>query len=318
MSTSTTPLEPHIDLLQNPLQRYLLATRPAFLSVTLIACLIGIASAWFDHVPLVAGPLLLGLLLALLAHAGVNVFNDYYDALNGTDAANTERLFPFTGGSRFIQNGVLSLRQTLLWALALFALVIAGGLWLIAQSGIGLFWIGLAGLLIGWAYSAPPLKLNSRGLGEVCVTLGFMLLPIGMDYLARQTFSLTPLAAGLSFGLLVTNLLYINQFPDRSADLQAGKHHWVARLPVQQARWGYVLIVALAYGSLPLLVGGGLLPWPVLLGWLSLPLSLKATQGLLQHAGQPAQLAPAIRQTIAAASVHGMLLASSLVAARLL
>ena len=108
MSTSTTPLEPHIDLLQNPLQRYLLATRPAFLSVTLIACLIGIASAWFDHVPLVAGPLLLGLLLGLLAHAGVNVFNDYYDALNGTDAANTERLFPFTGGSRFILKTVVT------------------------------------------------------------------------------------------------------------------------------------------------------------------------------------------------------------------
>ena len=317
MSTSSAaPLEPRIEQLQNPLQRYLLATRPAFLSVTLIGCLIGIASAWFDHVPLAAGPLLLGLLLALLAHAGVNVFNDYYDALNGTDAANTERLFPFTGGSRFIQNGVLSLRQTLLWGLALFALVIGGGLWLIAQSGNGLFWIGLAGLLIGWAYSAPPLKLNSRGLGEVCVTAGFVLLPIGMDYLARHAISLTPAAAGLSFGLLVTNLLYINQFPDRSADLQACKHHWVARLPVQQARWGYLLIVALAYTSLPLLVVAGVLPWPVLLGWLSLPLSLKATQGLLQHAGQPAQLAPAIQQTIGAASLHGLTVASGLLAAR--
>jgi len=90
----------------------------------------------------------------------------------------------------------------------------------------------------------------------------------GVDYLARHAFSLTPAAAGLSFGLLVTNLLYINQFPDRSADLQAGKHHWVARLPVQPARWGYLLIVALAYGALPLLVVGGILPWPVLLGWL--------------------------------------------------
>lgn len=316
MSSPTTPIEPQPALLQNPLKRYLLATRPAFLSVTLIGCLIGIASAWFDHVPLAPGSALLGLLLALLAHAEVNVFNDYYDALNGTDAANTERLFPFTGGSRFIQNGVLSLRQTLLWALLLFGLVVAGGLWLIAHSGIGLFWIGLAGLLIGWAYSAPPLKLNSRGLGEVCVTVGFVLLPIGMDYLARHAFSLTPAAAGLSFGLLVTNLLYINQFPDRAADLQAGKHHWVARLPVQQARWGYLLILALAYGLLPLLVLGGVLPWPVLLGWLSLPLSLKAAQGLLQHAGQPAKLAPSIQQTIAAASVHGVALTLGLTLAR--
>ena len=45
------------------------------------------------------------LLAVLLLQAGVNVFNDYYDHDNGCDAANTERVFPFTGGSRFIQNG---------------------------------------------------------------------------------------------------------------------------------------------------------------------------------------------------------------------
>ena len=55
------------------------------------------------------------LLLALLAHAGINVFNDYCDHLNGTDARNTQRIYPFTGGSRFIQNGVLSIRAMAIW-----------------------------------------------------------------------------------------------------------------------------------------------------------------------------------------------------------
>ena len=41
------------------------------------------------------------LALGLIVHAAVNVLNDYYDALNGSDAANTARVFPFTGGSRF-------------------------------------------------------------------------------------------------------------------------------------------------------------------------------------------------------------------------
>ena len=59
------------------------------------------------------------------------MLNDYYDHLNGTDAANTGRLFPFTGGSRFIQNRVLTPGQTLAYGLALFAVVIGGGLWLI-------------------------------------------------------------------------------------------------------------------------------------------------------------------------------------------
>jgi 1,4-dihydroxy-2-naphthoate octaprenyltransferase len=104
--------------------------------------------------------------LAVATQAGVNVLNDYCDHLNGSDAVNVDRLFPFTGGSRFIQNGVMSPRQMLAYALVLFSGVIAGGLWLIATRGGSLFGIGLAGLLIGWAYSAPPLKLSSRGLGE--------------------------------------------------------------------------------------------------------------------------------------------------------
>jgi 1,4-dihydroxy-2-naphthoate octaprenyltransferase len=55
-------------------------------------------------------------LLALLAHAGANVLNDYFDARNGADAANHQGLFPFTGGSRLIQNGQVSIADTGRWA----------------------------------------------------------------------------------------------------------------------------------------------------------------------------------------------------------
>ena len=107
-----TALEPSRDTLHNPLLRYFVATRPAFLSVTFVACLLGLAtSAWSG---IMVAPLLAAatLFFALLAHAGANVVNDYYDSLSGCDAANSERQFPFTGGSRMIQNGVLSVRAT--------------------------------------------------------------------------------------------------------------------------------------------------------------------------------------------------------------
>jgi len=109
----------------------------------------------------------------------VNVLNDYYDALIGTDAINTERVFPYTGGSRFIQNGVLTLRETGIFGAGLMGLAAAGGLWLTLRSGPGLLLIGAAGMLIGWTYSAPPLMLNSRGWGEACVATGFALIAIG-------------------------------------------------------------------------------------------------------------------------------------------
>ncbi len=306
----SVPLEPTPDALANPVKRYLLATRPAFLTIALAGCLLGFATALEAAF---SWPLaLLTLFLAVAAQAGVNVFNDYYDHLNGTDAANVDRLFPFTGGSRFIQNGVMSPRQTLFYALILFAGVIAGGLWLIDTRGAGLFWIGLAGLLIGWAYSAPPLKLNSRGLGEACVAAGFLLIVAGADFVQRGAFSLAPWLIGLPYALLVTNILYINQFPDRNADIQAGKLHWVARLEPAVAARGYWLILAASVLVLLWLVASGWLPTPALLSLLAVLPALKAGRILSRHAGEPARLAPALQMTIVAAHLQPVLLGLAL------
>jgi len=308
--TAATPLEPTRDRLSNPVLRYLLATRPAFLTIALAGCLLGFATA-LDAA--FSWPLaLLTVLLAVATQAGVNVFNDYYDHLNGTDAVNVDRLFPFTGGSRFIQNAVMSPRQMLAWAVVLFGGVIAGGLWLIETRGPGLFWIGLAGLMIGWAYSAPPLKLNSRGLGEVCVAAGFLLIVAGADFVQRGAPSAKPWLLGLPYALLVTNILYINQFPDRAADIQAGKRHWVARLEPAVAARGYWLILLLAAASLAGLVATGWLPALALLSLLAVLPALKAGRILSTHAHEPPRLMPALQMTIAAAHLQPVILAAVL------
>ncbi|HEY6094975.1 MAG TPA: prenyltransferase [Gallionellaceae bacterium] len=309
----TQPLEPTLAIFQNPLARYFAATRPAFLSASLMACMIGLATYWHGGGTFDVALALVTLLFALLAHAGVNVLNDYYDALNGTDAQNTERIFPFTGGSRFIQNGVLTQAQTRNFGFALFAGVVLAGLWLMERTAPQLLYVGLAGLFIGWAYSAPPFKLNSRGLGELCVAAGFLAITIGTDFVQRRGFAAAPFIAGLPYALLVTNLLYINQFPDRTADTAVGKLHWVARMPVRVARWGYVLIIALAYGWLLASVLFGWLPLLALLAFLALPLSANAARLLLQHAAQPQQLGDAIKMTIAAMMAHGTLLSLALI-----
>lgn len=303
-------LEPTRATLANPVKRYVLATRPAFLTIALAGCLLGFASA-LEHA--FSWPLaLLTLFLAVATQAGVNVFNDYYDHLNGTDAVNVDRLFPFTGGSRFIQNGVMSPRQMLAYALALFGAVIAGGLWLIATRGFGLFWIGIVGLLIGWAYSAPPLKLNSRGLGEICVAAGFLLIVAGADFVQRGAISMTPWLTGLPYALLVTNILYVNQFPDRNADLQAGKRHWVARLEPAVAARGYWLILALAIAALIWLVASARLPALSLVSLVAALPAFKAGMVLSANASMPAKLVPAVQMTILAAHLQPALLAGAL------
>ena len=306
---AASSLEPSRERLTNPVVRYLLATRPAFLTITFAGCLLGLATAVADGTAFGWARAGITLLLAMMAHAGINVFNDYCDHLNGTDARNTQRIYPFTGGSRFIQNEVLTPRQILAFALLLFVATIAGGLWLLSVAGSGLFWIGLAGLAIGWAYSAPLLRLNSRGVGEICVTAGFLLVVAGADYAQRSAFAPLPWLAGVPYALLVANILYINQFPDREADRASGKLHWVARLQPATAAWGYGLILLLAALALagaillkvlPLAAAGAYIAWiPAVVAW----------RQLLRYAASPERLGPAIRLTLIAAHAQPLLLA---------
>lgn len=287
---------------------FLIATRLPFLSVTLVAVLLGWASATWDGVSIHALNATLTLLFALVAHAGGNVVNDYYDALNGCDSAESDRITPFTGGSRMIQNGILSQKAIGVFGYALLASVIPVGVWLTHQSGSGLLLIGLVGLLCAWAYSAPPLKLQSRGLGELGIISGWLMVVVGTDFVQRHAFSSTPLVTGLGLAFLIANILYINQFPDIRADRIAHKYTAIVRLGLLRARWGYLVLLLAGYGWLVLMVAWQHLPLSALLALAPIGLSLLAFIELWRNAHQPAQLSKAIRLTILAALLHGVIL----------
>jgi len=310
------PAEPTPQRYPSAPLRYAAATRPGFLSVTLIGCLVGFAAAYADGAPFDGLLAAVALVLALVAHAAGNVINDYHDAESGADAANTGRLFPFTGGSRFIQNGVLTPGETARFGYGLLGLVVPGGLWLASQAGGGLLAIGFLGLLLGWAYSAPPLKLVSRGLGELVIAACWLLVVVGADYVQRGAFAWTPIAAGVPFALLVANVLFINQFPDAAGDAAAGKHTLVVRLGADTAKWGYFGIAVAAYIWLVLQVGRDNLPQACAAAAFTLLASFHAARGLREHAREPAELGTPIKLTIAAANLHGLVLAATLAYAR--
>jgi len=288
-------------------------TRPGFLVITAVACVLGTAvAAACGHGPNV-WTALATLVLAVLMHAAANVLNDYHDALNGADEANNQGLFPFTGGARLIQNGHVSTQDTYNLAKALIVFLIPCGLLLAVKTGGGLMVLGLAGLLLGWAYSAPPLALMKRGLGEATVALTWGLVVVGADYVQRKHFFVIPTAVAVSFALLVGNILVINGFPDAAADAQVGKHTLVVRLGARWAAWAYLAFALLAYAWLVAGVWLFIHPEPALWGLASVPLSLWAFLLLHKHADQPARLTSAIVLTIAAAVVHGLAMSAGLV-----
>jgi 1,4-dihydroxy-2-naphthoate octaprenyltransferase len=287
-------------------------TRPGFLVITAVACVLGTAVAAACGNGPNAWTALATLVLAVLMHAAANVLNDYHDALNGADEANTQGLFPFTGGARLIQYGHVTTQDTHNLAKALIVFLIPCGLLLAVKTGGGLILLGLAGLLLGWAYSAPPLALMKRGLGEATVALTWGLVVVGADYVQRKHFFVIPAAVAVSFALLVGNILVINGFPDAAADALVGKRTLVVRLGVRWAAWAYLVFALLAYAWLVVGVWLFIHPEPALWGLASVPLSLWAFLLLHKHANQTARLTSAIVLTIVAAVVHGLAMSAGL------
>ena len=281
-------------------------TRPAFLLLTVVACVLGTATAAACGCGLDL-PLALGATaLAVLAHALGNVLNDLHDARNGADAANQQGIFPFTGGSRLIQNGLVSERQTADLVKALLLFLLPAGLLLAVKAGSGVVVLGAAGLLLAWAYSAPPLRLMSRGLGEPTVALVWFLVVVGADYVQRRQFFVIPASAAAGFALMVAALLLINGFPDADADARVGKHTLVVRLGATRATRLYATLVLGAHAWLGLSVWLLIPPVPALWGLVSLPLSLVAIGWLWVHRQQPQRLKPALALTVAATLLHGL------------
>ena len=215
--------------------------------------------------------LLLAVFGVLLLHLSSNVFNDYFDVSDGTDEANNEYFQPggaaITGGSRAIELGIITLNKTktVATSLLLASLLVAGFLFYNiyqvtgATSNVeGALTVGLSGLFLGYFYTARPLRLVARrGLGELAIFLAFgPLLTLGTGYaISAETIGFLSsefymlLLLGVPFGFLTTNILYINQFPDAESDAKTGKNHLVVTLGKKAARWGYLVILSLAFYS---------------------------------------------------------------------
>jgi 1,4-dihydroxy-2-naphthoate polyprenyltransferase len=269
--------------------RFFLATRLPFLSATVVPVFLGLAAAAYDrHFSL--GLAALTLLGAVAVHLGLNVTNDIFDTLSGVDAVNFTPT-KFSGGSRVLQYGLVTMRQMIALAAVFYAVAIIVGLVLVALSGLGLLWLGVAGILVSYFYTAPPLRLVHRGLGELCVALGFgPIMVLGAYFVQTGHYALRPLILSIPVAILVMLILYANEVPDRFADAKAGKRTLVVRMQPAAVIRGYVIAVAVAYLVVIAGVVFGVLPWPTVISLLTVPLAYQTWKGLKAHYDSPYQL----------------------------
>jgi 1,4-dihydroxy-2-naphthoate octaprenyltransferase len=295
----------------NKVKGWLAEIRAPFFTATVVPILLGGVIAWARTGSFHLGLFLLAMAGGLLLHTGTNVANDYYDHLSGTDDRNVEFVRPFTGGSRMIQEGVLTPREVLTGALVAFGLAAVVGLYLAYVRGPVIVILGLVGIFSGFFYTAPPLNLVSRGIGEFFIGLNFgLLMTIGSYFVQTGSLAWEPAIASIPVGLLIAAVLYINEFQDAPADASAGKDHLVVRLGRARAAWGYLFLILLTYVSIFLAALFRVTSPFTLVALATLPVGVRAVQVARAHYDDHLRLVPANAATVFIHLVTGLLLSA--------
>jgi 1,4-dihydroxy-2-naphthoate octaprenyltransferase len=193
-----------------------------------------------------------------------------------------------------------------LFRVASGALVISGliGLYLTLTSGLGVIAFGLAGAFLAYFYTAPPLRLAARkGLGELSVGLAFgPLATAGTVYALTGLAPLSSFLIGIPIGLFTVLILWINQFPDEEADKATGKNNMVVVLGKENARWGYLFLVLVAFGLVIYLVMTGHFPPLTLITLLLIPFAVFACAIVFRNYAQRSL----IRANVATIQLHAL------------
>jgi 1,4-dihydroxy-2-naphthoate octaprenyltransferase len=288
---------------------WILAARPRTLPAA-VAPVIAASALAFCHGKFALAPALAALIGALLIQIGANFSNDLFDFQKGVDTSQR------VGPTRVTQAGLLSQREVAAGTAAVFGLAALCGLYLGWVSGWPVIAIGVLSILAALAYTGGPYPLGYNGLGELFVFLFFgVAAVVGTYYVQAREAPLSAFALSIPIGLLVVNILVVNNLRDIATDRASGKRSLAVRFGEAWTRREYLAVLSLAYLAPALMALSGLLPAWVLLSWLSSPLAFRLVDSIKKETGR------ALNRTLAATGqlelAYCLLLGVGLVIARL-
>jgi 1,4-dihydroxy-2-naphthoate polyprenyltransferase len=265
----------------NKWQIWLLAARPKTLPAAASPAIVGSAVA-FSLGKFQLGPALAALMGALLLQIGANIANDVFDFKRGADTE--ARLGPL----RVTQAGLLTPAEVKRGMWVVFGVATLLGIYLAAVAGWLVVLLGLAAIAAAIAYTAGPFPLGYNGLGEVFVFIFFGLVAeCGTVFVQAKEVPRLAWWSAIPMGLLIVNILVVNNLRDIETDRSAGKKTLIVRLGVKGARAEYMLCLLVSY-AVPLVVvllGAGS-AW-LLLSWLSIPAALPLVRSVFNDKGRP-------------------------------
>ena len=194
------------------IKKWFFAIRPYSFFVSMSTVIMSAAIAFSEgHVKWL--PAALCLIFAVLAQTTSNLVNDYADFQTGCD--NEDSL----GNDRKLVSGEITpkaMRTAIFISAALCLLV---GLPLIYWGGWILLPIGLSIIAGAFCYSMGPIPLSYKALGDVAVMLFFGIIPVTFTYfILTNEINWEIIAAGFAMGLVVDELLIVNNVRDEEED----------------------------------------------------------------------------------------------------
>jgi 1,4-dihydroxy-2-naphthoate octaprenyltransferase len=207
----------------NQLLVWIAAIRPKTLGASLCPVLVGATLARVDGV-FKWDRVLVALAGALLLQIASNLANDLFDGLRGTDGATR------VGPQRAVGSGLVTPRAMVsaLGLTLVFAALPAA--WLAVYASPVFLAIGMLGAMCAVGYTAPPLALAYRGLGDVFVFLFFGPIAVaGTRAACDGAWTMPAFVCGLATGAIGVCLLATNNLRDEAGDRASGKRTIVVR-----------------------------------------------------------------------------------------
>ncbi|MBI2847781.1 MAG: prenyltransferase [Chloroflexi bacterium] len=259
------------------LRVWFLETRPQFLLLSLVLAFLGTSIAWkagsfhLAHAILAFAGL-------LLAHISVNVLNDYFDYRSGIDLET--RRTPFSGGSGILPAGLMKPKGVFWLGLGAFLLTIPIGAYFVFVRGWPLLPLLLVAAACILLYTPVILKIR---WAEWAAGLGLGTLPVlGAYFVQTSDYAFPAVIASIPSGILVHNLLLLNEFPDIEADRKAGRKTLPIAMGTRSAGIFYIAMEILVYVWIIGAVIAGMMPVFALLALLTAPFAVQAIRGALK------------------------------------
>lgn len=290
-----------------PLRAWLAALQAPLFSAVLSPAAVGVAVAMDAGASPTPFPLVLLFLALVFVQAGANLQKGLVESADRPGpATEVPSVYVFDSGA--VERLGWSRRRLRLLTIDLFVLGGVAGLALVWNFGdLLLLALGAAGGFLGFFYSAPPLKLSYRGVGEIPTFLAFgPLLVVGATYLFAGEIRPLALWAGVVMGFLAALISYERYFPVAEEDASKGKRTPVVRLGTERAtRVLWMLLVAPYLTAL----AGGLLGQPALLPFLATaPVAYAMARAHHRAAEEPKAYGTATQLAVALHALGGLVL----------